>query len=106
MSPHLLHSPSHLKFEYALNKSGLLYHDISLTKCASDNDASACPGHVHGLKVEGHGMQDCQTLECAANAYCPADACYVPMPGAYQPVKTCSQNWFRGALDFIACADL
>ena len=81
-----------VQFEYALNKSGLLYHDISLTKCASGNDASACPGHVHGLKVEGHGMQDCQTLECAANAYCPADACYVPMPGAYQPVKTCGQN--------------
>ena len=57
--------------EYALNKSGLLYHGISLTKRASGNDASACPGHVHGLKVEGHGMQGCQTLECAANAYCP-----------------------------------
>jgi hypothetical protein len=42
-----------VQFEYALNKSGLLYHDISLTNCASGNDASACPGHVHGLKVEG-----------------------------------------------------
>ena len=65
-----------VQVEYALNKFGLLYHDISLTKCVSGNDASACPGHVHGLKVEGHGMQGCQTLECAANAYCPADACY------------------------------
>ena len=81
-----------VQFEYAFNKSGSLYHDISLTKCASGNDASACSGHVHGLKVEGHGMQDCQTLECAANAYCPADACYVPMPGAYQPAKTCGQD--------------
>ena len=81
-----------VQFEYALNKSGLLYHDISLTKCASGNDASACPGHVHGPEVEGHDMQDCQTLECVANAYCPADACYVPMPGACQPAKTCGQN--------------
>lgn len=94
-----------MQFEHAL-KSELLYYDISLINCVNGNDASACPGHEYGLRIEGHGMQNCQTLECAANAYCPVDAYYVPVPGAHQPVKSCGQGEFHGALDFIACADL
>ena len=56
-----------------------------------------------GLRVGGMACMTCQTLECATNTHCPAD---VPVPGAYQSVKTCGQSEFRGALDLIACADL
>ncbi|KAF2489579.1 hypothetical protein BU16DRAFT_597003 [Lophium mytilinum] len=70
------------QFEYSIT-GGRVWYDISLIDCVKGGDASQCPGHEAGLKIHGDGGD---VMRCAPGSYCAAEAYYVPVPGAVQPV--------------------
>ena len=94
-----------VQFEYALNND-LIYYDMSYINCAHGTDASACPAHERGMRINGDGMGGtCGILWCRPNRYCPDNAYYVPVPGDFQPVKTCGAGEVHGNLVMIMCSD-
>jgi hypothetical protein len=46
-----------VQFEYALNNN-FVYYDMSYINCncAHGTDASACPAHEKGMRIDGDGM--------------------------------------------------
>lgn len=92
-----------VQFEYTIDKNELFY-DLSFVNCADGRDASACPGHGAGLKINGWG-NFCKTVTCAPGAYCPRQAYYDPdgPDGPYEPTKSCGKGHLKGNLEFTMC---
>ncbi|KAF2111017.1 hypothetical protein BDV96DRAFT_500527 [Lophiotrema nucula] len=95
------------QFEYAI-KNNILYYDISFVDCAQGQGADNCPGHDRGVAIDSP-VTACGPLHCAAGAFCPNDAYYVPDPlaqwGIQAPVHGCGGAGVGMEVFFKLCAD-
>ena len=96
------------QFEYSY-----LYYDVSFVNCATLISNSPerrvfsganCPGWDNGIVINGTGV-GCQTMKCNAKEYCPYDAYFEPVPGVYQPVRSCSGESSTD-LSLLLCVDM